>query len=96
MGLLSLLQNGSNSVVLCTAIKKIHKCDFAQKLTMGVLREALKVLLNSLSVMIPTGIQEFILYTLGAILCCHVAKIVLFSTKAGTRYLRIAIHFTLL
>ena len=54
---------------------------------MGVLREALKVLPSSLSVMVPMGIQEFILYALGAILCCHVVKIVLLSVLLLSRCL---------
>ena len=38
--------------------------------------------------MVPTGVQEFFLYVLGAICCCYVVKIVPFSTIAVTGYLR--------
>ena len=38
--------------------------------------------------MVPTGVQEFVLYVLGATYCSRVAKILPFSTIAATGYLR--------
>lgn len=58
-----------------------------RKLTMSGLAAALTVFATSPNVMVPSSVQEFIIYALCAILLYHLAKIVLFSTKTVTGYL---------
>ena len=53
---------------------------------MSVLFTKLTLFMNSSSLKVPSSFQEFILFALCAILSCHTAKRVLFSTKSVTGY----------
>ena len=58
-----------------------------KRLTMNELSTKLTLFVTSPSLMLPSSIQELILFALCAILSCHMAKRVLFSAKTVTGYL---------
>ena len=55
-----------------------------RKLTMTGLAAMLSIFVTSPKVMVPSSVQEFLLYAICGLLLCHVAKRVLFSTTTVT------------
>lgn len=58
-----------------------------RKLAMSGLAAVLAVFVTSPYLILPSSIQECVLYALCAILLCHMAKTVLFSTNIVAGYL---------
>ena len=58
-----------------------------RKFAMRSLTTVLTVFVTSPKLMVPSSVQDFVLYALCAILLCHLAMRVLFSAKTVAGYL---------